>query len=179
MKIIFLIIVLVSFYSCANPSEPDEIILKGSGLLESNSIVRNENKKYCFRQDGKSAVDFGCSIGDSVEFEATNYCRSSLSQNSNTYYCTLRYMRRIKWVQNPNCFLFIILLLIDELKATFTSEKLLLSNQDFNINNFLLHFLISKCNLPLASGITLQLKEAFFNFREDKWKVRLIISLHF
>jgi len=136
MKINFLLLVLVTLISCTNPSEPDEIILKGSGILVSNTIVRNEETKYCFRQDGKSAVDFCCIAGDSVEFKATNYCKSSLPQSSNTYYCTLLYMKKIKWDQDPNCNLLIILWLIEVLKANFISINLFWSNLNFKTNNF-------------------------------------------
>ena len=96
MKIIFMLIVLVCSYACTNLTEPEEIILIGTGTLESNTIVRNEDIKYCFKQDGKSAVDFGCCVGDSVKFEATNYCTSSIPGNRNTFYCTLLNMWKIK-----------------------------------------------------------------------------------
>ena len=96
MKIIFMLIVLVSLNTCTDLSGPEEIILTGTGILESNTLVRNDDIKYCFRQDGISAVDFGCCVGDSVKFEATNYCTSSIPGNRNTFYCSLLNMWKIK-----------------------------------------------------------------------------------
>jgi len=96
MKIFFMLLALVSLLACTNLNEPEEIILIGSGILESNTLVRNDDIKYCFRQVGKSVVDFGCCLGDSVKFEATNYCRSNMPGNRNPYYCTLLNMWKIK-----------------------------------------------------------------------------------
>ena len=87
---------LIAFNNCTYLNELEEIILIGTGTLESNTKVRNEDISYCLRHDGKSAADFGCCVGDSVKFETTNYCRSSLPDNRNTFYCTLLKMLKIE-----------------------------------------------------------------------------------